>query len=131
MMVVKVRLLAFAQRHADKAQADYRSSSRGFRDRAGSGAEYDEYEGADDFEEQPRPSISASTSRSSSKPQPPPKSTTKVEKPVDKPMEKPKEVNLFDFDDDPVSAPATSVPAPLAPVAADGECICWSVSGCS
>ena len=96
---------------------DFRSGSSGFRDTTGSGAEYDEYEGADNFEEQPQPyrSASASTSRSATKPQPPPKTAAKVEKPV----EKAKEVNLFDFDDDPVAAP-TLGSAPAATAAGDG-----------
>ncbi|GFZ51112.1 ENTH domain-containing protein [Saitozyma sp. JCM 24511] len=96
---------------------EYRS--RNFRDTS-SAAEYDEYEGADDFDEAPRRTTSASTSRSgggasSSRPQPPPKSAA----PKEKPVEKPKEVNLFDFGDEdeaPAPAPAPSFAAPAAPI---------------
>ena len=80
--------------------ADYRPS-RSFADRQDRApAEYDEYEGADDFDNEAPPSrrtTLGSTSRAGSRPQPPPKSAPKVDK---KPIEKPKEVNLFDFDDD-------------------------------
>ena len=94
---------------------DFRSSSRGFRDQTGSGAEFDEYEGADDFDQPPRRSASASTSRVGNRPQPPPKTAPKPEKPV----EKPKEMNLFDFDDDPTPAVAPSS-GPVAPPPVDG-----------
>jgi epsin len=102
---------------------EYRS--RNFRDTS-SAAEYDEYEGADDFDEAPRRTTSASTSRSgggasSSRPQPPPKSAA----PKEKPVEKPKEVNLFDFGDEDEAAapaPATGFAAPAAPIlGGDGE----------
>ncbi|WWD19925.1 hypothetical protein CI109_104397 [Kwoniella shandongensis] len=95
---------------------DYRSSSRGFRDTAAKAVEYDEYEGADDFEgdQPPRRTAAASTSRSA-RTSAPPKPVAKESKPV----EKPKEVNLFDFgDDDVLSAPA---PAPAAAATLGGD----------
>jgi epsin len=73
-------------------------------------AEFDEYEGADDFADTRR--IGSSTSQRTARPQPPPKGTPRAAKPV----EKPKEVNLFDFGDD---EPATV--APVAPAAAKQE----------
>ena len=98
-------------------KTEFRSSSRGFRDQTGSGAEFDEYEGADDFDQPPRRSTSASASRTSNRPQPPPKTAVKPEKPV----EKPKEMNLFDFDDDPTPAVAPSS-GPVGSSAGDGAC---------
>lgn len=62
--------------------------------------EYDEYEGADDFAETRR--TGSTTTTRTARPQPPPKSTPRAAKPV----EKPKEVNLFDFGDDEIAAPA-------------------------
>ncbi|KAK8853491.1 hypothetical protein IAR55_004198 [Kwoniella newhampshirensis] len=97
---------------------DYRSSSRGFRDTAAQQVEYDEYEGADDFEEdQPRRTPAASTSRST-RTSAPPKPVAKESKPA----EKPKEVNLFDFgDDDEVSAPAPAAAAAAAASLVGGD----------
>ncbi|WVF67389.1 hypothetical protein IAT40_002145 [Kwoniella sp. CBS 6097] len=97
---------------------EYRSSSRNFRE-SSSKQEYDEYEGADDFDDQPpRRSAHASSSTrpsgSSRASAAPPKPVAKEQKPV----EKPKEVNLFDFDDEPVSAPA---PAPAASFGGDDD----------
>ncbi|CAD6575947.1 MAG: Epsin-3, clathrin recruitment and traffic between the Golgi and endosome [Tremellales sp. Tagirdzhanova-0007] len=99
-----------------EGDGEFRSSSRGFRDQTGSGAEFDEYEGADDFDQPPRRSTSASASRTSNRPQPPPKTAVKPEKPV----EKPKEMNLFDFDDDPTPAVAPSS-GPVGSSAGDDE----------
>lgn len=80
-------------------------------------AEYDEYEGADDFDE-PRRTGSSSTNRTS-RPQPPPKSAPKVSKPV----EKPKEVNLFDFgDDEPAPAPTATAGGSQNILGGDGAC---------
>ena len=99
--------------------ADYRPSRSSTAERRAD-PEYDEYEGADDFEDSgapPRRTGSAATSSSSRRPNPPPKNEPKASKPV----EKPKEVNLFDFDDDePVSAPAPAAAAP-SNVMEDGE----------
>ncbi|WRT69935.1 uncharacterized protein IL334_006926 [Kwoniella shivajii] len=89
---------------------EYRSSSRGFRDTTAK-QDFDEYEGADDFDDQPpRRTTTASTSRAgaSANTRAPPKPVAKEEKHV----EKPKEVNLFDFDDEP--APVASASAPAA-----------------
>ncbi|WVW86480.1 hypothetical protein I302_108528 [Kwoniella bestiolae CBS 10118] len=89
---------------------EYRSSSRTFRDTSAK-TEYDEYEGADDFDDQPpRRTAPASSSRVASG------ASHRAPKPVakeEKPVEKPKEVNLFDFDDEPAPAPAPA-PAPVA-----------------
>ncbi|WWC72302.1 uncharacterized protein I206_106264 [Kwoniella pini CBS 10737] len=85
---------------------EYRSSSRNFRDTSAK-TEYDEYEGADDFDDQPPRRTAPSSSR--------PIGSSRTPKPVakeDKPVEKPKEVNLFDFDDEP--APSAPAPAPAA-----------------
>ncbi|AAW46544.1 hypothetical protein CNL05210 [Cryptococcus deneoformans JEC21] len=79
---------------------DFRSSSRGFRDTSAQQSQFDEYEGADDFDDQP-PRRTTSISRSTA--QAPPKPVAK-----EKEVEKPKEINLFDFDDEPVAAPATA-----------------------
>lgn len=90
------------------------SSSGAFRDTSSRQPEYDEYEGADDFDERPPRSASANASRSgrSSAPPKPPKEQPKAKQP---------EVNLFDFDDDePVAAPAAA-PAAAAPVDAFGD----------
>ena len=99
--------------------ADYRPSRSSTAERRAD-PEYDEYEGADDFEDSgapPRRTRSAATSSSSRRPNPPPKNEPKASKPA----EKPKEVNLFDFDDDePVSAPAQAAAAP-SNVMEDGE----------
>lgn len=95
---------------------DFRSSSRGFRDTSSSQSQFDEYEGADDFDEQP-PRRTTSISRSVA--QAPPKPVAK-----EKEVEKPKEVNLFDFDDEPLATPAAApaVTASAAPaVDGDGE----------
>lgn len=73
-------------------------------------AEFDEYEGADDFADTRR--TGSSTSQRTARPQPPPKGTPRAAKAV----EKPKEVNLFDFGDD-EPAPA----APVAPAAKQGD----------
>jgi epsin len=73
-------------------------------------AEFDEYEGADDFADTRR--TGSSTSQRTARPPPPPKGTPRAPKVV----EKPKEVNLFDFGDD-EPAPA----APPAPVATKQE----------
>ncbi|KGB78752.2 ENTH domain-containing protein c [Cryptococcus deuterogattii R265] len=88
---------------------DFRSSSRGFRDTSSSQSQFDEYEGADDFDEQP-PRRTTSISRSVA--QAPPKPVAK-----EKEVEKPKEVNLFDFDDEPLATPAAApaVTASAAP----------------
>lgn len=94
---------------------DFRSSSRGFRDTSSSQSQFDEYEGADDFDDQP-PRRTTSISRSVA--QAPPKPVAKEE------VDKPKEVNLFDFDDEPVATPAAvpAVTASAAPaVGGDGE----------
>ncbi|WVR09690.1 hypothetical protein IAU60_006765 [Kwoniella sp. DSM 27419] len=96
---------------------EYRSSSRTFRDTSNARQEYDEYEGADDFDDQPpRRATSTATRQTgagasgSGRSSAPPKPVAKETKPV----EKPKEVNLFDFDDEPVSvAPAAPVSAPI------------------
>ncbi|OXC68352.1 hypothetical protein AYX13_03056 [Cryptococcus neoformans] len=79
---------------------DFRSSSRGFRDSSAQQSQFDEYEGADDFDEQP-PRRTTSISRSTA--QAPPKPVAK-----EKEVEKPKEINLFDFDDEPVATPAAA-----------------------
>lgn len=95
---------------------DFRSSSRGFRDTSAQQSQFDEYEGADDFDDQP-PRRTTSISRSTA--QAPPKPVAK-----EKEVEKPKEINLFDFDDEPVAAPATAsaATANAAPaVGGDGE----------
>ena len=64
--------------------------------------------------------MSASTSRTSSKPQPPPKVAPKEENPIVKAVEKPKEINLFDFDDDPTPAVTSPAPPQPAPISGDG-----------
>ena len=88
--------------------ADYRR-----RESPSQAVEYDEYEGADDFEAGPRRTGSTSTNRTT-RPQPPPKSTAK-------PVEKPKEVNLFDFgDDEPPAAPAPAAAASQNILGGDG-----------
>ncbi|WWC95069.1 hypothetical protein V866_001921 [Kwoniella sp. B9012] len=94
---------------------EYRSSSRTFRDTSAK-TEYDEYEGADDFDDQPprRTAPSSSRATSGASHRAPPKPVAKEEKPV----EKPKEVNLFDFDDDePASSAPAAAPAPPAAAA--------------
>lgn len=80
--------------------------------------EYDEYEGADDFDGPPRRTTSATAStsrpaRTSPAPSKPPKAQP--------PKAKAPEVNLFDFDDEPVSAPTAAPAAPAAPVDAFGD----------
>lgn len=95
---------------------DFRSSSRGFRDSSAQQSQFDEYEGADDFDEQP-PRRTTSISRSTA--QAPPKPVAK-----EKEVEKPKEINLFDFDDEPVATPAAAPAATANAVPAiggDGE----------
>jgi len=98
---------------------DYRPSRSSAAERRAD-PEYDEYEGADDFEDAaqpPRRTGSAATSNSSRRPNPPPKNEPKAAKPV----EKPKEVNLFDFDDgEPVFTSAPAAAAAPANVMADG-----------
>ncbi|WVQ82095.1 hypothetical protein IAT38_004223 [Cryptococcus sp. DSM 104549] len=94
---------------------DYRSSSRGFKDTSAQQTQFDEYEGADDFDDQPpRRTASVSTrtsSRAAGGSSAPPKPVAKEAKKV----EKPKEVNLFDFDDDePLAPPAAAAPALVA-----------------
>ncbi|WWC64895.1 uncharacterized protein I303_107509 [Kwoniella dejecticola CBS 10117] len=84
---------------------EYRSSSRTFRDTSAK-TEYDEYEGADDFDDQPSRRAASSSSRPTGSSRPP-KPVAKEEKPV----EKPKEVNLFDFDDEPTPAAPAAAPA--------------------
>jgi len=108
--------------------SDYRPSRSAGHDRSAP-AEYDEYEGADDFDDDqpPRRAPSASSSR---RPNPPPKSEPRqkdVPKATEAPAPKAKEVNLFDFDDDepaPASAPAPAAAAPAASsniLGGDGE----------
>ncbi|WVQ77787.1 hypothetical protein IAR50_007477 [Cryptococcus sp. DSM 104548] len=98
----------------DSVSDHYRSAPRGFHDSSQQQAQFDEYEGADDFDDQPPPrrttSMSTRTSSRVASGGAPPKPVAKEEKKA----EKPKEVNLFDFDDEPLAA---SVPA-AAPAAA-------------
>jgi epsin len=88
------------------------SSSGGFQDTGRQ--EYDEYEGADDFDERPARSSPTASSRASGKA---PASRTSAPPPAPpKPAPLKKEVNLFDFDDDePAAAPATASAATAAP----------------
>ena len=112
---------------------DYSSRPRAPRQAA---PEYDEYEGADDFESGPprrsTPNSASSQSRpSSSRPQPPPKSRAppKAEAVVEQPKEKVKEVDLFDFaDDEPVAPAGGSSAAPI--LGGDGECLLLIVVRC-
>lgn len=84
---------------------------------------FDEYEGADDFDEPPRrgtPSGSGAC-QPSSRPQPPPKGTPRKAAAApaieSKPAPKPKEVNLFDFgDDEDVSGPTSAPSASQQPI---------------
>lgn len=87
--------------------SDYRPS-RSAASQRDAEPEYDEYEGADDFDEEPPRRTAASSSRSA-RPAVPPKTAAKAPA---KPVEKPKEVNLFDFDDD--DTPAAPAQAPAA-----------------
>jgi hypothetical protein len=74
-------------------------------------ASFDEYEGADDFDEQPRRSNSAASR--------PPMPVAKTAEPP-QPKAKQPEVDLFSFgDDEPVAAPAAQASAPLASL--DGQ----------
>ncbi|ODN98046.1 hypothetical protein I350_07688 [Cryptococcus amylolentus CBS 6273] len=106
----------------------YRSAPRGGFNDSSQQTQFDEYEGADDFDDQPPPrrttSVSHRTSSRVASGGAPPKPVAKEEKKA----EKPKEVNLFDFDDEPLSA---SVPA-AAPAASssvlDGDFIFHSVT---
>ncbi|BEI84496.1 hypothetical protein CcaverHIS002_0411000 [Cutaneotrichosporon cavernicola] len=96
---------------------DYRGSSA----RASSSQqrqEYDEYEGADDFDSR-RPSngsggASAQASRPTQAPPKPPKDEPKKQ-------QKQPEVNLFDFDDEPVASAAQPAAPAAAPVDAFGD----------
>ncbi|KAL7423875.1 Epsin-3, clathrin recruitment and traffic between the Golgi and endosome [Cryptotrichosporon argae] len=96
---------------------DYRSRST-YREST-QAADYDEYEGADDFDDRPSSTRRSGPSSSSATPTSyrPSVASPPAPKPVAKEPVKPKEVNLFDFDDEPVSAPAAA-PAPV-PAAAD------------
>ncbi|TXT07549.1 uncharacterized protein COLE_04473 [Cutaneotrichosporon oleaginosum] len=79
--------------------------------------EYDEYEGADDFDSRrPSPGSGRASAQASRPPQAPPKP------PKDEPKKQQKqpEVNLFDFDDEP-AVPASKPAAPAAPVDAFGD----------
>lgn len=91
------------------SSSGYGGRSGGFRESEGRKS-YDEYEGADNFDDgPPRRTSSARTNNTSSSRS----NSTQPPKPV--PKEEPKkEVNLFDFDDEP-AAPAA---APAAPAAA-------------
>nr|ODO01221.1 ENTH domain-containing protein c [Cryptococcus depauperatus CBS 7855] len=95
---------------------DYRSSLRSFRDTSSQQPQYEEYEGADDFDEPPRRTTSISHKTSSrTGATVPPKTVSK-----DKKVGNVKEVNLFDFDDEPVSSLAPAI-TNAAPVAADDD----------
>lgn len=95
-----------------------RTSSSGFQD-SQQRTEYDEYEGADDFDERPPRTSSRGTASSgrnaASAPSAPPKGSAK------RAAEPPKKVaNLLDFDDDePTPAPAAAPAAAAAPSAGD------------
>lgn len=104
--------------------ADYRGSrsSSSWNRNQGADTGFDEYEGADDFDDQPpRRGTPASGTASraptgASRPQPPPKASgagTARSQPA-KPAEKPKEVNLFDFDDEDSGPLASSAAVPQA-----------------
>lgn len=112
--------------------ADYRPSQSSGSGR-GAPAEYDEYEGADDFEDD-QPPRRAPSSSSNRRPNPPPKNEPRKKETLqapEPPAQKPKEVNLFDFDDDeaaPAPAPATATSAPVASaniLGGDGEATRW------
>ncbi|KAK4689446.1 hypothetical protein P7C73_g664, partial [Tremellales sp. Uapishka_1] len=95
---------------------DYRPRGSTFRDTTAS-AGYDEYEGADDFEEDQPPASSRRSTSISARPtktptKAPPKAETKVE-PI-------KEVNLFDFGDDDIGGSASAPISAPAPVPAAG-----------
>ncbi|TXT13089.1 hypothetical protein VHUM_01490 [Vanrija humicola] len=102
-------------REDDEYRGSGGRSSSGFRDSSNRRQSYDEYEGADDFDEQPpRRGGASSSSGAGRAPAAPPKP------PKEQP--KPKEVNLFDFDDEPVAAaPAAAPAAAAAPVDAFGD----------